>query len=98
MRYFFAAVTLLLVAATAAGQTAPVTLAATPSTVIWGYYSAKAKPVLNVHLEIQSASRHSPPAVPMIGWKKKASRQRTFLLTTPIFIARSKIGVRAGIF
>src|SRR4051794_33621255 len=25
------------------------TLAATPSTVVWGYYSAKAKPVLTVH-------------------------------------------------
>jgi acetamidase/formamidase len=49
MRYLFAAATPLLVAATAVGQAAPVTLAATPSTVIWGYYSAKAKPVLNVH-------------------------------------------------
>src|SRR3984885_891473 len=49
MRYLFAAATPFLVAATAVGQAAPVTLAATPSTVIWGYYSAKAKPVLNVH-------------------------------------------------
>jgi acetamidase/formamidase len=49
MRYFFAAATPLLVAAAAAGQSATVTLAATPSTVIWGYYSAKAKPVLTVH-------------------------------------------------
>ena len=49
MRYFFAAAGPLLVAAAAAGQSAPVTLAATPSTVIWGYYSAKAKPVLTVH-------------------------------------------------
>ena len=49
MRYFFAAAAPLLVAAVAAGQAAPVTLAATPSTVIWAYYSAKAKPVLNVH-------------------------------------------------
>jgi acetamidase/formamidase len=49
MRYFFAALTPLLVAAAAAGQSAPVTLPATPSTVIWGYYSAKAIPVINVH-------------------------------------------------
>jgi acetamidase/formamidase len=49
MRYLFAAATPFLVAATAVGQAAPVTLAATPSTVIWGYYSSKAKPVLNVH-------------------------------------------------
>ena len=49
MKYFFAAAGPLLVAAAAAGQSAPVTLAATPSTVIWGYYSAKAKPVLTVH-------------------------------------------------
>src|ERR1700730_14139158 len=49
MKYFFAAAGPLLVAAAAAGQSAPVTLAATPSTVIWGYYSAKAKPGLTVH-------------------------------------------------
>jgi acetamidase/formamidase len=49
MRYLFAAATPLLVAATAVGQSAAVTLAATPSTVIWGYYSAKAKSVLTVH-------------------------------------------------
>ena len=49
MRYFFAAATPLLMAAAAVGQAATVTLAATPSTVIWGYYSAKAKSVLTVH-------------------------------------------------
>jgi len=49
MKYFFAAAGPLLVAAAAAGQSAPGTLTATPSTVIWGYYSAKAKPVLTVH-------------------------------------------------
>jgi acetamidase/formamidase len=49
MRYLFAVATPLLMAATAAGQAVPVTLAATPSTVVWGYYSAKAKPVLSVH-------------------------------------------------
>src|SRR5580698_10103410 len=33
----------------AAGQTATTTLPASPSTVVWGYYSAKAKSVLTVH-------------------------------------------------
>jgi acetamidase/formamidase len=33
----------------AAGQTATITLPASPSTVVWGYYSAKAKPVITVH-------------------------------------------------
>src|SRR5271154_1113585 len=32
-----------------AAQTTPARLLATPSTVVWGYYSAKAKPVLTVH-------------------------------------------------
>ena len=32
-----------------AAQAPPVHLSATPSTVVWGYYSAKAKPVLTVH-------------------------------------------------
>jgi acetamidase/formamidase len=32
-----------------AGQTATVTLPASPTTVVWGYYSAKAKPALTVH-------------------------------------------------
>jgi acetamidase/formamidase len=40
---------LFLSGITAIGQTAPKTLLATPSTVVWGYYSAKAKPVLTVH-------------------------------------------------
>src|SRR5271155_5355990 len=31
------------------GQSPTATLGATPSTVVWGYYSAKAKPVLSVH-------------------------------------------------
>jgi acetamidase/formamidase len=38
-----------LCAALAAGQTASISLPASPSTVVWGYYSAKAKPVLTVH-------------------------------------------------
>ena len=36
-------------AAAAAGQATPITLPATPPTVVWGYYSAEAKPVLTVH-------------------------------------------------
>ncbi len=44
----------------AVGQQAPIKLAASPSTVAWGYYWAKAKPVLTVHsgdtVEIETAS------------------------------------------
>ncbi len=40
---------LFLVAGISMAQTADKTLLATPSTVVWGYYSAKAKPVLTVH-------------------------------------------------
>ena len=36
-------------AALVSAQTAPIVLPASPSTVVWGYYSAKAKPVLTVH-------------------------------------------------
>jgi acetamidase/formamidase len=46
-RYF--AVTALLLAQIAFGQAPTTTLRATPSTVLWGYYSAKAKSVLSVH-------------------------------------------------
>jgi acetamidase/formamidase len=38
-----------LAAAIAAAQAPQATLLATPETVVWGYYSAKAKPVLTVH-------------------------------------------------
>ena len=48
----------------ALGQAAPVTLPASPSTVVWGYYSAKAKPVLTVHsgdtVRIQTLSTCGP--------------------------------------
>lgn len=44
----FAVLPLLLVA-TVSAQSAPPFLAATPSTVAWGYYWSKAKPVLTVH-------------------------------------------------
>ncbi len=64
MRKFMAASTPLLFAALAAGQSAPATLPATPSTVVWGYYSAKAKPVLTVHsgdtVRIQTLSTCGP--------------------------------------
>jgi hypothetical protein len=38
-----------LFASIAAGQAAPGMLPATPSTVVWGYYSATAKAALTVH-------------------------------------------------
>jgi acetamidase/formamidase len=47
MRVIFAA--LFLCSKIVAGQNPTATLQATPSTVVWGYYSAKAKPVLTVH-------------------------------------------------
>ena len=49
MKYVLTAATPFLFALIAAGQVAPTTLPATPSTVVWGYYSAQAKPVLTVH-------------------------------------------------
>jgi acetamidase/formamidase len=49
MKCLLAAAAPFLLAAFAAGQTAPATLSATPSTVVWGYYSSKAKPILTVH-------------------------------------------------
>jgi acetamidase/formamidase len=53
-----------LSAALAAGQSAPIPLPATPSTVVWGYYSAKAKPVLTVHsgdvVRVQTLSTCGP--------------------------------------
>jgi acetamidase/formamidase len=59
MKCLFAAAPFMF-AAFAAGQTAPATLSATPSTVVWGYYSSKAKPVLTVHsgdtLRVQTLS------------------------------------------
>ncbi|HVC45639.1 MAG TPA: acetamidase/formamidase family protein [Terracidiphilus sp.] len=39
----------LLAVCFAAGQAPQATLPATPGTVVWGYYSAEAKPVLTVH-------------------------------------------------
>jgi acetamidase/formamidase len=49
MRCLLFAAVPILCAGVVVGQTAQKTLQATPSTVIWGYYSAKAKPVLTVH-------------------------------------------------
>jgi acetamidase/formamidase len=64
MKHVLAAAAPFLIAAFAAGQTAPITLPATPSTVVWGYYSAKAKPVLTVHsgdtVHIQTLSTCGP--------------------------------------
>jgi acetamidase/formamidase len=64
MRLIVAGVPLLLVNAVAWAQSNPVTLPASPSTVVWGYYSAKAKPVLTVHsgdtVRIQTLSTCGP--------------------------------------
>ncbi len=49
MKYSLAAATSFAFAAIAAGQAPTATLPASPSTVVWGYYSAEAKPVLTVH-------------------------------------------------
>src|ERR1700761_9626219 len=49
MRLRFAAAALLLLPAILSAQSPTATLPATPSTVVWGYYSSKAKPVLTVH-------------------------------------------------
>ena len=49
MNRIFAAASLSVFSVAAFGQTAPFQLAASPATVVWGYYSAKAKPVLTVH-------------------------------------------------
>jgi acetamidase/formamidase len=64
MKKFFAAAAVSSLAAIALGQTAPITLPASPTTVVWGYYSAKAKPVLTVHsgdtVRIQTLSTCGP--------------------------------------
>jgi acetamidase/formamidase len=49
MRMFLAVSVILSASGLAAGQAPIATLPASPSTVLWGYYSAKAKPVLTVH-------------------------------------------------
>jgi acetamidase/formamidase len=55
----------IAVTAACALHAAEYTLPATPSTVVWGYYSAQAKPVLKVHsgdtVRIQTASSCPPP-------------------------------------
>jgi acetamidase/formamidase len=64
MRLRFAAAALFLFSTIVAAQTPTATLQATPSTVVWGYYSAKAKPVLTVHsgdtVRIQTLSTCGP--------------------------------------
>jgi acetamidase/formamidase len=64
MKHLLAAAMPFVCVAIAAGQTSPITLLATPSTVAWGYYSAKAKPVLTVHsgdtVRVQTLSTCGP--------------------------------------
>src|SRR5579863_1419354 len=49
MKTSLAIVASLAIGALASAQTPVVTLPASPATVVWGYYSAKAKPVLTAH-------------------------------------------------
>jgi len=49
MNRAFTAVCLFLFSIAAMSQSGPIVLPASPQTVVWGYYSAKAKPVLTVH-------------------------------------------------
>ena len=64
MMRFPAAAVPLFVASILTAQSSPVTLPASPTTVVWGYYSAKAKPVLTVHsgdaVRIQTLSTCGP--------------------------------------
>ena len=64
MKYVLAVAMPLLLTGVVAAQTAPINLPATPSTVVWGYYSAKAKPVLTIHsgdtVHIQTLSTCGP--------------------------------------
>ena len=49
MRFLALAAVLLSITGAAATQGTPLVLNATPTTVAWGYYWSKAKPVLTVH-------------------------------------------------
>jgi acetamidase/formamidase len=64
MKYLLAVAMSFTSAAIAAGQAPQATLSATPSTVVWGYYSAEAKSVLTVHsgdtVRIQTLSTCGP--------------------------------------
>lgn len=64
MRLALAVAILLLTVSLSLAQTADKTLNATPATVVWGYYSAHAKPVLTVHsgetVRIQTLSTCGP--------------------------------------
>ncbi len=55
---------LMLIATTGYGQSASLVLPASPSTVVWGYYSAKAKPAMTAHsgdtVRIQTLSTCGP--------------------------------------
>lgn len=60
----FLTVAVLLLSAVASAQAPPAALLATPETVAWGYYWAKAKPVMTVHsgdtVRIQTLSTCGP--------------------------------------
>jgi acetamidase/formamidase len=64
MKHLLTAALSFAFATIAAGQAPQATLSATPSTVVWGYYSAEAKSVLTVHsgdtVRIQTLSTCGP--------------------------------------
>jgi len=64
MRLFVALAASFTLATLALAQSHTATLPASPTTVVWGYYSAKAKPVLTVHsgdtVKIQTLSTCGP--------------------------------------
>ena len=64
MKYCFVWAMASVFAGFAAAQPGPVFLPASPSTVAWGYYWSKAKPVLTVHsgdaVRIQTLSTCGP--------------------------------------
>jgi acetamidase/formamidase len=66
MKYLLAAAMTLIAAPFSSAQMMPLYLPATPSTIVWGYYSAAAKPVLTVHsgdtVRMQTVSSCGPPS------------------------------------
>ena len=81
MKHLFAIAAPFLFAGVAAGQATPITLSATPPTVVWGYYSAEAKSVLTVHsgdtVRIQTLSTCGSPE--RSSRRRRHSCRHTFL-------------------
>jgi acetamidase/formamidase len=66
MKSLVAAAMLAIAAPLCPAQGAPQYLPASPSTIVWGYYSAAAKPILTIHsgdtVRMQTVSSCGPPA------------------------------------